>query len=310
MDPTDLHAALQTVIGFPVTPFSDDGDLDLAPFRNNIDFMVSGGIRTIVVAGGTGELYSLTPQECTSLYQTAVECVGDRATVIAGVGFSVATACDLARHAERLGCAGVMMFPAYYGASEQGGFYEYYRTIAASTALGCLPYARDRAVLSPELVSRLADIDNIVAYKDGHGDLRSWNAIRQRIGDRLVFLSGAGDDLSVPYLASGARGFTSSVANYDAGTPLQVFELCQRGHFGEADELLRKAGVLDTYALRQRRRGHEVTVTKRAMDLAGLRGGPVRPPLAALSDQEEEELRAIVGTRSTGSAPAAVEKAR
>jgi 5-dehydro-4-deoxyglucarate dehydratase len=144
------------------------------------------------------------------------------------------------------------------------------------------------------LLLRLADLPNMVAYKDGRGDLRHWNDMRAVIGDRLICLSGAGDDLAIPFLASGAVGFTSSVANYDVAAPLAIFEACRAGHYDRAFEVARRRQVLSIYSMRQRKRGHEVTVTKKAMDLLGRKGGSVRPPLVPLQHEETQELARLL----------------
>jgi 5-dehydro-4-deoxyglucarate dehydratase len=270
--------------------------VDLAAFRANLREMAEVGFKGVVVAGGTGELYSLTPDEVRDLYRAAVEEVGERLTVIAGVGFAgVGIAAELARDAEAAGCHGILILPPSYGAAEQDGLYAYYRTVAEATALGVFPYARGQAIPTPGLLARLAEVPNIVAFKDGHGDLRLWAQLRERVGvERLVWLGGMGDDLVVPYFAAGAQGFTSSVANYDPQTALDLFGLVSGGRFAEAERLLRERGVYAAYEMRARRKGHEVSVVKAAMELAGRPAGPVRPPLLPLTPAEREELAGIM----------------
>ena len=245
MHPDDLRPRLKSVLAFPVTPFTDGGDMDLEGFRANLRFLEAAGLTGVVVAGGTGELYSLTPDECRALYRD--------------------------------------------------GLYAYYRAVAEATALGVFPYARGQAIPTPDLLARLAELPNVVAFKDGNGDLRLWARLRERVGvERLVWLGGMGDDLAPPYFAAGAEGFTSSVANYDPQTALDLFALVSRGQYAEADRLLRERGVYAAYDLRARRKGHEVSVVKAAMELAGLPTGPVRPPLLPLSPAEREELARIM----------------
>ncbi len=300
MHPDDLRPRLKAVLAFPVTPFTAAGDLDLAGFRDNLQYLAAAGFAGVVVAGGTGELYSLTPDECRALYRAAVEEVGDRLTIIAGVGIGARIAAELARDAEAAGCHGVLILPPSYGAAEQEGLYHYYRTVAEATGLGVFPYARGQAIPTPTLLARLAELPNIVAFKDGHGDIRLWLRLRERVGvERLVWLGGMGDDLAVPYFAAGAQGFTSSVANYDPRTALELFDLVSNSRFAEADRLLRERGVYAAYDLRARSRGHEVSVVKAAMELVGRPAGPVRPPLLPLTDAERAELAAIVPAAAT-----------
>lgn len=304
MRPEELRPRLKSVLAFPVTPFSGDGEVDLAAFRANLREMAEVGFTGVVVAGGTGELYSLTPDEVRDLYRAAAEEVGDRLTIIAGVGYSVRVSQQLARDAEALGCHGILMLPPAYGATEQEGLYRYYAAIAGATTLGVFPYARGLAIPTPALLERLAQIPNVVAFKDGHGDLRLWQRLRERLGREsdLVWLAGMGDDLIVPYFASGAEGFTSSVANYDPQTALDLWNLVSNSQYDEADRLLRERGVYAAYDLRARSRGHEVSVVKAAMELTGRKAGSVRPPLLPLTEAEQAELAAIVPAARVGAA--------
>jgi 5-dehydro-4-deoxyglucarate dehydratase len=297
LTPAELRSRLQNVLAFPVTPFNADLSLDLDGFRANVRFLADAGLTGLVAAGGTGELYSLEPGECVALYRAAVEEVGNRLTVVAGVGINVRMGAQLAAEAEAAGCHAVLILPPAYGACEQDGLFSYYQAIASATRLGVFPYARGQAVLSPRLVERLAGVPNVVAFKDGHGDLRLWQAIRERVGDRLTWLGGMGDDLVVPYFAAGAQGFTSSVANYDPSTALALFAAVSKGDYAEADRLLRERGVYAAYEMRSRKRGHEVSVVKAAMQLAGRPAGPVRPPLLPLTADERAELQGIVSQR-------------
>ncbi len=305
--PDELRPRLKAVLAFPVTPFTADGEVDLEAFRANLRDLADAGFKGVVVAGGTGELYSLTMEECRALYRAAVAEVGDRLTIIAGVGIGVRVAQELARDAEAAGCHGVLILPPSYGAAEQEGLYQYYRAVAEATALGVFPYARGLAIPTPGLLERLVRIPNVVAFKDGHGDLRLWQRLRERVGQGtgLVWLAGMGDDLIVPYFAAGAEGFTSSVANYDPGTALELWALVSTGRYDEADRLLRERGVYAAYDLRARSRGHEVSVVKAAMELVGRTAGPVRPPLLPLTAAEQEELAGIVPGATAARAPVA-----
>lgn len=290
---SELALRLRDVIGFPVTPFTDSLDLDLVSLQRNLRFMVDGGIRVLVVTGGTGELYSLTADECRDVYRAAQEAVGGRCTLIAGVGGSFRGACDLATEAERLGFDGILMLPAAYGRAEDSGMLEYYAGIARSVQIGVLPYARDWAIFSPDLVARLAEVPNVVAFKDGQGDLRTWTRIRARVRDRLVWLSGMGDDVINSYFAAGAEGFTSSIANFSPDLARSLFAAAAAGNFERLNRLLDEK-ILDFYWMRQRRRGYEVSVVKEAMNHLGLHAGLVRPPLANVTPEEKRELAGLL----------------
>jgi 5-dehydro-4-deoxyglucarate dehydratase len=247
----------------------------------------------IVAAGGTGELYSLSPAEHQAVVRTAVEESAGRVPVIAGAGFNGPIAAALARQAAEAGASGILAFPPYYPGGEDDGLVDYYSTIGKATDLGLLIYSRDWFHPSASLVERLTSIPNLVAWKDGQGDIRRLQILRARVGDRLHWIGGAGDDLVPAYYGIGIRAFTSSVANVSSKVAWQLHETASRGD-AAALQALMTTFVVPLYVLRARRRGYEVSVMKVLMDLLGMAGGPVRPPLAMLKAEEVDMLRATV----------------
>ncbi len=293
MSPGALRAALTGVIGFPVTPFRQDLSVDLDGLRGNLRAMLRQPLAAVVAAGGTGELYSLTPAEHLAVVRAVVEETAGRVPVIAGTGFNAALGADLARQAASSGADGILVFPPYYPSPEDEGVAAYYRAIAAATPLGVLIYSRDWFHPGAALVARLAEIPTLIAWKDGQGDLRRLQIIRQRVGDRLHWIGGAGDDLVPAYYAIGIRTFTSSVANVSPAISLQLHTAGVAGDAATLDRLMRDY-VVPLYALRARRKGHEVTVMKELMNMVGLTGGSVRPPLVPLTAAELAEVRALL----------------
>lgn len=293
MSPGALRAALTGVIGFPVTPFRTDLSVDLDGLRGNLRAMLRQPLAAVVAAGGTGELYSLTPAEHLAVVRAVVEETAGRVPVIAGTGFNAALGAELARQAAASGAAGILAFPPYYPSPEDEGVAAYYRAIAAATPLGLLIYSRDWFHPGAALVERLAEIPTLVAWKDGQGDTRRLQIIRQRVGDRLHWIGGAGDDLVPAYYAIGIRAFTSSVANVSPAISLQLHAAGSAGDAATLDRLMRDY-VVPLYALRARRKGHEVTVMKELMNMVGLTGGRVRPPLVPLNAAELAEVRALL----------------
>jgi 5-dehydro-4-deoxyglucarate dehydratase len=284
---------LEGVIAFPVTPFADDLSLDVAALRRNVQAILRHPVAAIVAAGGTGELYSLTPSEHLAVVSAIVDEAKGRIPVIAGTGFGAALGVQLAQQAAGAGASGILAFPPYYPQADDDGLLAYYRAIASATPLGLIIYSRDWFHPSPEFVARLAEIRTLVAWKDGQGDIRRLQAIMQRVGSRLHWIGGAGDDLVPAYYALGIRAFTSSVANVAPAIALQLHTAASNGDSAQLQRLMREY-VVPLYALRGRRRGYEVTVMKALMDRVGLAGGRVRPPLAELSSQDAADVLALV----------------
>ena len=295
MHPSTLRKKLSGVIAFPVTPFKDDLSLDLPALHENLTNLLQYAISALVAAGGTGEMYSLTSAEYTRVIELTALAVEDRVPVIAGVGFGQRLAIEMAQAAEKAGADGILVFPPYYPYAEDEGLFEYYRAIGAATRLGMIIYSRDWATFSPAMVERLTSIPTLVAWKDGHGDIRRLQTIMNRVGDRLHWIGGAGDDLVAAYYSIGIRTFTSSIATVAPLLSLKLHELGETGDSEALTDLLERC-VVPLYALRGRRKGYEVSAMKAMMDMVGLNGGPVRPPLVNVKPEEEDELRTILAT--------------
>jgi 5-dehydro-4-deoxyglucarate dehydratase len=293
MAPAELRKRLQGVISFPVTPFKADLSLDLEGFRRNLASLLKHPVCAVVAPAGTGELYSLTPEEHLAVVKAAVDEVRSRVPVITGVGVNPPLARDLAQQAAAAGVDGILAFPPYYPGADEEGLVAYYQAIAEATSLGLLIYTRDWFNPGPAVVERLAKIPNLIGWKDGQADLRRYQQIRERVGERLHWIGGAGDDMVPGYYSIGIRTYTSSIANVAPRLSLRLHELASNGEAKELTKLMNEL-VIPLYALRARRKGYEVSVMKRMMEMIGLAGGPVRPPLADLRAEDLQTLRGMI----------------
>ena len=294
MTPAQLRARLGGVFAFPCTPFKTNLALDLAGFRKNLRRLVEHDLCAIVVGAGTGELHSLSPAEHLAVVKAAVAEIGGRLPVLAGVGFSPQIAIDMTRASTAAGADGILIFPPYYpGDPNDDGMLAYYRNVAAATKRGVIIYSRDYANFSPAQVARLATIPNLIAFKDGQGDLRRFQQIIAHVGDRLHWIGGAGDDLVPGYYALGIRTYTSSIANIAPRLSLALHAVASAGDRATLDRLMREF-VTPLYAFRARRKGYEVSVMKSLMDLQGQAGGRVRPPLNDVRPDEIAELKKML----------------
>jgi 5-dehydro-4-deoxyglucarate dehydratase len=292
MEPDALRSRLQGAIAFPVTPFDENLALDSEGFRRNLRLMLQHPLAAIVVAGGTGELYSLSPGEHLALVREAVEEAGGRIPIIAGTGYNVPLGVRLAKQAADAGAAGILAFPPYYPGADDDGLHAYYRAIADATPLGLLIYSRDWFHPGAAFVERLTEIPTLVAWKEGQGDIRRLQMLRGRVGDRLGWVGGAGDDMVPAYYAIGLRAFTSSIANVAPAIAVQLHGLASAGDAAGLARLMESL-VIPLYTLRARRRGYEVTVVKELMNRMGLAGGVVRPPLPRLAPADAGAIDAI-----------------
>lgn len=296
MKPDELRAKLKGVISFPVTPFQANLDLDIDGLRRNLRVLMRHPVGAVVAPAGTGEVFSLTLQEHRDVVQATLEEVNGKAPVLAAAGFNVPLAVELAQQAGRQGVDGILAFPPYYPHAEEEGLADYYAAIGAATPLGTIVYSRDWVNPSPAGVERIAaKIPNLIAWKDGQGDIRKLSQIMARLGERLHWIGGVGDDNVPGYYSLGIRTYTSSIANVAPRMSWALHEKAAAGDWAGLQPIL-KDFVLPLYAFRARRKGYEVTVMKEMMMMLGMSGGPVRPPLVRMKAEEIAELKIFTET--------------
>ena len=225
MTPSELRSRLEGVIAFPVTNFNSDYSLDIDGYRTNVAEMVKFPLCAVVAAGGTGELYSLTRDEHRQLVEATVAEAGGKTAVLAGVGFGGGLSVELARQAQDAGADGILMFPPYYPNADFEGLLRYYKGIGNAVDLGLFLYSRDTVHLTPSQVFRVAqEIPNLIALKEGQGDIRGYQRIMERCGNRLHWIGGIGDDMVPGYYSIGIRTYTSSIATIAPRLSLQLHE--------------------------------------------------------------------------------------
>jgi 5-dehydro-4-deoxyglucarate dehydratase len=282
------------VFGFPVTPLKKDLTLDLDGLGQNVDRMTRHPFCAFVAAGGTGELYSLTPEEVGEVVCVAVDAAQGRMPVVAGTGFNPAIGADIARRAEKAGAQCLLVLPPYYQNPPEEGLYQYYEAIGQATSLPLMIYSREWAAFSPQMVARLAErVPTLVAWKDGQGDIRKYQRIMNHVGGRLTWFGGIGDDCVPGYFAAGVQAYTSSISNIAPKLSLALAHAGMSNDFVKLNALMDKY-VHPLYAIRDRMRGYEVSVMKEAMEILGMPAGPVRPPLIDTRPQDIPDVKALM----------------
>lgn len=294
MTATELRNKLTGVFGFPVTPFKNDLSIDHDGLAKIADWMCGYGFCAQVASGGTGEIYSMTVEENIETVRTVVKAVNGRMPVVAGVGYNTPMGQAMARGMEAAGADALLVMPPYYTNAPWEGLLDYYAAIGKSTGLPLSLYSRDWAAFTPDQVSQLCDrVPTLAFWKDGQGDARKYQRIMNHVGGRLAWIGGIGDDCAPAYFAIGVQAYTSSISNVAPKLSLAIAEAGLNGDRAAMSALMKKY-VLPLYALRDKRKGYEVSVMKKMMDLLGLPGGPVRPPLVMVTPEEESQIRKIV----------------
>jgi 4-hydroxy-tetrahydrodipicolinate synthase len=242
----------------------------------------------LVVNGTTGEAPTTTDAEQKRLIEVVKDAVGDRASVVAGVGTNItAHTIELARQAEQAGADGLLVVTPYYSRPAQDALAAHFSKVADSTGLPMLVYdipGRTGAEVESETLVRLAGHPRIIGVKDAKDrpGATSWVLARTD----LVYYCGS-DLLNLPWLAIGASGFISVVAHVVGDRLLEMIEAFAAGR--NRDALAIHQELLPVYT--GIFRNQAAVLTKAAMDLLGLPGGGVRGPLLPASDDERRQLR-------------------
>ncbi len=287
--------ALSGLLGFPVTPLGEDGELDLPRFERHLTEMLNAGPSALFVACGTGEFPSLSLAEHGELVRAAVAVVGDEVPVYAGAGGGTRLAIDFARSAERRGADGVLVLPPYLQTGPPAGLLAHYRAIAAATGLPLIPYQRANAVFTPETVAELAADERVVAFKDGLGDLELLQRIHTETGGELPLLNGmpTAETFARAYAAVGARTYSSATLAFAPRIARAFYDAFERGDDHAQQTLLREFYVPLT-RLRRTTDGYAVALVKAGLAVRGEPAGPVRPPLADPTPEHRAELAALI----------------
>ena len=289
-----------------ITPMTGEGAVDYGGAARLAEYLVTEMRNDgLVISGTTGESPTTSDAEKARLLRAVIDAVGDRATIVAGVGTNdTAHTCELARQAEEAGAHGLLVVTPYYNKPPQHGLVAHFTAVADATGLPVLVYdipGRTGTAIATETLVQLSAHPRIVAVKDAKGDFGASSVVMAATG--LAFYSGD-DMLNLPWLSVGAVGFVS-VHGHVVGDRLhEMIDAYVAGDVDTALALHRE--LLPVYTGMTRMQG--TVSTKAALAMLGLPGGPVRQPLADATTAEAERLRTDLvagGVKLPGSWPAA-----
>jgi 5-dehydro-4-deoxyglucarate dehydratase len=297
---TALQARIgEGIMAFPATPFRSDLSLDLPRLEEHVALLASHSPTALVAAGGAGEIFSLSLAEHELVVRIAVANSGG-VPVIGGAAYGTVIAREMAQAVERAGGDAVLLLPPYLVNSEQEGLFQHVKAVAASVSIAVVPYSRDNAIFSSETMLRLAEsCPNVIALKDGTGDIGAISALKQQAGERLAIVNGAptAEVLAPQFKALGILSYSSAVFSFAPQLARSFFQAL-RG----ADEALTARILQEFYRplveLRRRRHGYSVSIVKAGLRVCGRPAGPVRPPLTDLQPEEEAVLSDLISKAS------------
>jgi 4-hydroxy-tetrahydrodipicolinate synthase len=285
-----------------ITPFNADGSVNVEKFRELATYLVDNGSDGLVVAGTTGESPTLTDDEKLELCAAAVDAVGSRATVIAGTGtYDTRHSAHLTELADPLGVDGFLVVTPYYSKPPQRAIVRHFEEIAARTDKPIVAYnipSRVVVNIEPQTIARLAEIDNVTAVKQAHGDLDEARFIAE---ETPLDLYSGDDPVTLAFLEVGGAGVVSVTAHVWGA---QIKEMIRRFRQGDRDGARQIHDELQPSYDLLKVQTNPIAI-KAALNLLGHEVGGHRLPMVEASEPELELIRGCLersGVLTTASA--------
>lgn len=271
-----------------VTPFFEDGGINFDELKKMIEFQIAQKIDSIIICGSTGEAATMNHEEHLAAIKCAVDTVAGRVPVIAGAGSNDTAYCvELTKQAEALGADAALLVTPYYNKCTQEGLYRHYKKVAdAVPNLPLILYnvpSRTNVNISPELLLRLSDCENIIGVKEcNFGQVPE---IYSLCGDRYALYSGE-DGLAVPMISLGAKGVISVIANI---MPKETSEMIHAYIDGDTEKA-KNAQIAFIPLVKAMFCEVNPIPVKEAMNILGWNAGPCRLPLCEMSKANHDKV--------------------
>ena len=301
MNPQELAKTVGAgLLSFPVTHFTSGGSFNEDSYRSHLSWLLEHEPAALFAAGGTGEYFSLTLEEFSSVVQAAVDEIAGEVPVLAGCGYGTAMAKQFAEAAQSAGADGLLLFPPYLVNADAEGLIAHVKAICESTSLGVIFYNRDNAIVNANTLARMCDVcPNLVGFKDGVGDIELMTRIHLKLGDRLTYVGGlpTAETFALPYLEMGVTTYSSAIFNFVPQFAKDFYSAVRRRDHEFVAKSLREF-VIPYIEIRDRRKGYAVSIVKAGLRLIGRDAGPVRSPLTDLTAEELAALKILIAGRS------------
>lgn len=272
-----------------VTPFTPAGALDVDRAAELATRLVDAGNDGLVISGTTGEAPTTTDAEKEQLLRAVVEAVGDRASVVAGVGSNnTAHSVEVAQAAQKAGADGLLVVTPYYNKPPQTGVIAHVEAVLDATELPVVLYdipGRSGIPMTSETIVRLAEHERVVAMKDAKLDFVAMSWVLGRAD--IAYYSGE-DAATLPLLALGGVGVVGTSTHLTAGGTGELVRAVDAGDLATARAVHQR--LLPAYTGIFRTQG--TILVKAALDMVGFPVGPVRLPLVDATVEERQQLAA------------------
>jgi dihydrodipicolinate synthase/N-acetylneuraminate lyase len=281
------------------TPFTADGELDLAGFAELLEWLLAEGMHGLAIAGTSGEWFSLTATERCDLFRTAARQVRGRVPLLAGCNaFRTDESIEFAEFARELDFDGILLAPPPYAVPSEDDIAAHYQRVSDRVAVPICLYnfpARVGVDLTAPVVERLADIEHVVAIKNSTGDYLAFAKTFYAVKDRIRVFGFGNDELSMTLItAAGGDGTIGGGGVLGADHPnfynhLWAGDLDSARACAARDSGLSQRWLTSEYAGTY---GSAHAILKAALNVRGLPGGYPRFPLLPLDQAGVERVRA------------------
>jgi len=278
-----------------ITPFSADGHrINESALRELVEWQIQQGIHGLIPLGSTGEFLSLSNEEKTQVAEIVIQQTAGRVPVLIGTGAEdTREVIRLSREAESLGADGVMIIPPFYSTPTADECYVHYKSVADAISLPIMVYnnpATANLDITPPLVARLAEIDNVSYIKESTLEITRVRDIIRLCGDKMTVFGGI---LGFESFVEGAQGWVAVGSNAMPQAFAELFNLTVReSNIAAARELyLNILPIIEFVA------GHRyVAGSKALLNEMGLAVGAPRPPRLPLPAQEQTQAQDLAKT--------------
>ena len=276
-----------------VTPFREDGAVNLGALTNLLEWQIAEGTDAILTLGTTGEYSTMTHEEDAAVVAHTIKVVNGRVPVIVGSGSNCTeTQREMSIRYQEMGADALLLIAPYYNKANPEGMYRHFTEAADAVDIPCLLYnvpGRTGCSIPVSVVEKLSKHPRIVGIKEASGDMGYVMKIAHCVGPDFALYSG-NDDITIPLLSVGGSGVISVYANI---CPRRCHEIVADYLAGRQAEALAKH--LDHLALMN---GLFMEVNpipvKCAMNFMGLEAGPMRLPLCDMSEDHQAQLRKLM----------------
>lgn len=288
----------------PMYPFTPDCKVDEAGLRHNVEYMIRS--KSAGIGFGFSEPWVCTHAERKRMMEVSVDAIGGRVPAyLHTTDHSVEETINLTKHAQAVGADAVMIWPPYEWAKSQQMVIDFYEYVASKVDIAIFVYNtwHSGICMTPESIAHLAKIPNVCAVKDAVNDVTHTARAMELCGEQVVISTAVEDHLLTMTLQFGQQILLGATSVFLMQSPhcqpiQEYFDLARAGKAAEASKKYYELQPLrdvwkGIYESLWNKKGalHPLPLIKYWMELNGMAAGPVRPPMANLTEQQKTEFR-------------------